>query len=55
MNYQKQQENVEYFSYFGSVISVDARGTCEIKSRIGMAKAAFNGRMLFSPAEWTYI
>jgi hypothetical protein len=52
---QKQQENVEYLNYFGSVILADARFTCEIKSRISMAKAAFNGRMLFSPAKWTYI
>jgi hypothetical protein len=55
MTDQKQRENFEYFNYFGSVISVDARGTCEIKSSIGMAKTTFNGRMLFSPAKWTYI
>jgi hypothetical protein len=39
---QKQLENVEYFSYLGSMITNDARCTCEIKSRIAMAKAAFN-------------
>jgi hypothetical protein len=39
---QKQLENVEYFSYLGSLITNDARCTCEIKSRISMAKAAFN-------------
>jgi hypothetical protein len=38
---QKQLENVEYFNYLGSMIN-DARCTREIKSRIAMAKAAFN-------------
>jgi hypothetical protein len=39
---QKQLENVEYFNYLGSVITNDASCTCEIKSRIAMAKAAYN-------------
>jgi hypothetical protein len=39
---QKQLENVEYFSYLGSMITSDARCTREIKSRIAMAKTAFN-------------
>jgi hypothetical protein len=39
---QKQLENVEYFNYLGSWITNDARCTREIKSRIAMAKAAFN-------------
>jgi hypothetical protein len=39
---QKQLENVEYFNYLGSMITSDARCTHEIKSRIAMAKAAFN-------------
>jgi hypothetical protein len=39
---QKQLENVEYFNYLGSMITKDAKCTCEIKSRIAMAKAAFN-------------
>jgi hypothetical protein len=34
--------NVEYFNYFGSMLTNDARCTREIKSRIAMAKAAFN-------------
>jgi hypothetical protein len=34
--------NVEYFNYLGSMITSDARCTREIKSRISMAKAAFN-------------
>jgi hypothetical protein len=39
---QKQLENVEYFNYLGSMITNHARCTREIKSRIAMAKAAFN-------------
>jgi hypothetical protein len=39
---QKQLENVEYFNYLGNMITNDARCTCEIKTRIAMAKAAFN-------------
>jgi len=39
---QKQLENVECFKYFCSVLTNDGRYTCEIKSRIAMAKAAFN-------------
>jgi hypothetical protein len=39
---QKQLENVEYFSYLGSMITNYARCTREIKFRIDMAKAAFN-------------
>ena len=37
---KKQMQNVEYFSYLGSMIN-DARCTREIKSRITTAKAAF--------------
>jgi hypothetical protein len=36
---QKQQENVEYFNYLGSMLTNDARCTGGIKSRIAMAKA----------------
>jgi hypothetical protein len=39
---QKQLENAEYFNYLGSMITNDASCTREIKSRIAMAKAAFN-------------
>jgi hypothetical protein len=39
---QKQLQNVEYFKYLGSMLTNDGRCTCEIKSRIAMAKAAFN-------------
>jgi len=39
---QKQLENVECFKYLGSMLTNDGRCTCETKSRIAMAKAAFN-------------
>jgi len=39
---RKEPENVEYFKYLVSIITNNARGTCEIKSRIDMAKAGFN-------------
>ena len=39
---QKQRENVKCFKYLGSMLTDDGRCTCEIKSRIVMAKAAFN-------------
>jgi hypothetical protein len=32
-----------------------ARCACEIKYRIAMAKAAFNKKRIFSPANWTLI
>ena len=39
---QKQLENVECFKYLGSMLKNDGRRMCEIKSRVDMAKAAFN-------------
>ena len=39
---QKQLENVESFKYLGRILTNDGRGTCEIKCRIAMGKAAFN-------------
>ena len=39
---QKQLENVECFKYLGSMLTYNGRCTCEIKSWIAMAKAAFN-------------
>jgi hypothetical protein len=46
---QKQMENVEYFTYLGSILTNDGSCTCEIKYRIAMAKAAFNKkRTLFT-------
>ena len=51
MIYQKQLENVECFKYLGSFLTNDGRCTCEIKSRIAMAKAAFNKKkILFTGA-----
>jgi hypothetical protein len=41
---QKLMENVEYFKYLGSILTNDGRCTCEIKSRIAIAKAAFSRR-----------
>jgi hypothetical protein len=41
---QKQLENVEYINELGSKITNDARCAIEIKSRIAMAKAAFNNK-----------
>ena len=38
-------ENAESFKYLGSMLTNDGRCTCEIKSSIGMAKAAFNKKM----------
>ena len=39
---QKQLQNVESFKYLGRMLTNDGRCACEIKSRIAMAKAAFN-------------
>jgi hypothetical protein len=44
---KKQLENVEYFNYLGSMITNDARCTREIKSRIAVAKTAFNKKKTF--------
>jgi len=44
----KQLENVECFKYLGSMLTNDGRCTCEIKSRIAMAKAEFNKKTLFT-------
>jgi hypothetical protein len=46
---QKQLVNVEFFKHLGSMLTNDGRCTCEIKSRIAVAKAAFNKkRALFT-------
>ena len=49
---RKQLENVKCFKYLGSMLTEDGRCTCEIKSRIAMAKATFNKKNLF-PANLT--
>jgi hypothetical protein len=42
MIHKKQLESVEYSNYSGGMITNNARCTCEIKSRITMAKGIFN-------------
>jgi hypothetical protein len=39
---KEQLENVKYFKCLGSILTNDGRGTCGMKCRIAMAKAAFN-------------
>jgi len=39
---QKQLENVEYLKYLVSMMTHDAKCTLEMKSRLAMAKEAFN-------------
>jgi len=48
MTDQKQMGNVKYFSYFGSMLTNDARRTRQIQPKTGMAKAAFNKKPLFT-------
>jgi hypothetical protein len=46
---QNKQQNVDSFSYLGSLIRNDARCTREIKTRIAMKKAAFDkNKVLFT-------
>jgi hypothetical protein len=46
---QKQLENEQSFRYLGFTLTNGGRCTCEIKSRIAIAKAAFNNkRALFT-------
>jgi hypothetical protein len=45
---QKQLVNVKYFNYLCSMITNDARRTRQIKSRIALAKTAFNKKTLFT-------
>jgi hypothetical protein len=52
---QNKLHCVEYFNYVGSMITDDARCAREIKSRIAMAKAAFNRRIIFQLPNWTQI
>ena len=50
---QKQLENVKCFKYLGSMLTEDGMCTCEIKSKVAMAKAAFNKKKNLLPANWT--
>jgi hypothetical protein len=52
MTDQKQPENVEYFNCLGSMITNAARCTCEIESRIAMAKVAFNKKKTLFTKKW---
>jgi len=49
----KKLENVECFKYLGSMLTNYGRCTCEIKSRIAIAKAAFKKKKNLLPAHWT--
>jgi hypothetical protein len=49
----KHLENMECFNYLGSMLTNDAMCTLEIKSRIAMAKAAFNKKKTLSTSNWT--
>jgi len=48
----KQLENVECFKYLGSMLRNDGRCTCEVKSRISMAKAAFSKKKNLFISTW---
>jgi len=43
---------VEYFKYLVSILTNDGRCTCEIKSRIAVAKAAFNNKRALFTNTW---
>ena len=49
---QKQLANVECFKYLGSILTNDGICTCEIKSSIVMAKAAFNKKKTLTFGAW---
>ena len=49
-------ENMECFKYLGSILTNDGRSTCDIKSRIVMAKAAFHKKKaLFTSKSKSYL
>jgi hypothetical protein len=50
MTYQKQQQNVEYFKYFASLKTSDARCAREIKFRFAWHKQYSTRKRIFSPA-----
>jgi hypothetical protein len=42
-----------FFKYLGSMLANNVRCTCEIKSRIALAKAAFNKNRILFTSKWT--
>jgi len=50
---QKQLENVKSFKYLGSMLTNDGRCTRKIKSRIAIARAAFNTKRALFLTHWT--
>jgi hypothetical protein len=44
----------EYFNYLGSMITNDANCRTEIKSRIAVAKAAFNKQKTVFTSKWDF-
>jgi hypothetical protein len=52
---RKQLENAKYFKYFCSILIEEGMGTCEIKSRIVMAKVSFNKKKNLLAANWIKI
>jgi hypothetical protein len=55
MTHQKQQQNVEHFSYLGSMTTNDLRCSTHVKLNPGLPwqKQDSARRMLFSPENWT--
>jgi hypothetical protein len=51
MKDQNQPENVEYVKYFGSLITINEKYICKIKSGVTMTNAAFKTRTTVSPSK----
>ena len=52
---QDQLHNLEYFKYFGSMLTTDAICTREIKSRIVTEKKNTQKKKNLLPPKWTQI
>jgi hypothetical protein len=50
---QKQQENVEYFKYLGSMLTNDGRRTVKLNPGFVLHKLHLTRRGLFLLAKWT--
>jgi hypothetical protein len=50
---QNHLENVEYFSYLGSLVTYDARCTGETKSRIDIANSLFSKKNVVKCYIWS--